>query len=98
MALLLQHTDAWLLYLSILLCMSTSLVSSHSRHYTAPTVPRLTDQFSHVSVDQGLSNFFGEHNIKLINNGSMATLALDKTSGELYIIQVLFFGLIFTEN
>ncbi|XVF44026.1 hypothetical protein PTKIN_Ptkin02bG0087100 [Pterospermum kingtungense] len=59
----------------------TSVVSSHSRHYTTPMVPRLTDLFSHVSVDKGLSNSFGEPNIKLINNGSMATFALDKTSG-----------------
>ncbi|OMO78197.1 Glycoside hydrolase, family 16 [Corchorus capsularis] len=63
-----------------LFCMS-SLVSSHNKHYTTPSVPRLTDLFSHVSIDKGCSYAFGGPNIKLLNNGSMATLSLDKTSG-----------------
>lgn len=56
-------------------------VSSHNRAYAPPSVARLTDLFGHVSVDQGFSTFFGGSNVKRINNGSMATLALDKSSG-----------------
>ncbi|KAK6277081.1 hypothetical protein POUND7_017404, partial [Theobroma cacao] len=74
---ILQH----ILFMSLSMFCMTSVVSSHSRHYTTPSVPRLTDLLSHVSVDTGFSKFFGGPNIKLINNGSMATLALDKTSG-----------------
>ncbi|TYI97694.1 hypothetical protein E1A91_D01G161100v1 [Gossypium mustelinum] len=74
-------------HIILLLCLSlfctTSLVSSHNRHYTTPTVPRLTDLFSHVSVNQSFSNIFGGPNIKILNNGSTATFALDRTSGEL---------------
>ncbi|KAK8582857.1 hypothetical protein V6N13_069625 [Hibiscus sabdariffa] len=70
-----------ILFLGLALFCAASSVSSHSRHYTTPSVPRLTDLFSHVSVNQSFSNFFGGHNIKLLNNGSMVTLALDKTSG-----------------
>uniref|UniRef100_A0A2N9GPP6 Xyloglucan endotransglucosylase/hydrolase n=1 Tax=Fagus sylvatica TaxID=28930 RepID=A0A2N9GPP6_FAGSY len=58
----------------------TVVVSSHSR-YTPPTVAHLTDYFPHVTIDQGFSKFFGGSNIQLISNGSMANLALDKTSG-----------------
>ncbi|XP_021300038.1 probable xyloglucan endotransglucosylase/hydrolase protein 33 [Herrania umbratica] len=74
---ILQHT----LFICLSVFCMTSVASSHSRHYTTPSVPRLTDLLSHVSVDTGFSKFFGGPNIKLINNGSMATLALDKTSG-----------------
>ncbi|GKV22857.1 hypothetical protein SLEP1_g32676 [Rubroshorea leprosula] len=77
MALLQQKT--LLLGLSFF-CM-TFMVSSHSRQYTPPSVPRLTDLFSHVSVDQGFSKAYGLQNIKVFNNGSMATLTLDNSSG-----------------
>ncbi|KAJ0037386.1 hypothetical protein Pint_23010 [Pistacia integerrima] len=61
----------------------TTLVSSNtaSRHYTPPAVAPLTDLFTPLSVDQGFSAFFGGPNIKIINNGSMASIALDKSSG-----------------
>lgn len=62
-------------------CIMIPKVSSHNRAYAAPSVARLTDLFGHVSVDQGFSTFFGGSNVKRINNGSMATLALDKSSG-----------------
>ncbi|TYH31230.1 hypothetical protein ES288_A01G157300v1 [Gossypium darwinii] len=72
-------------HIILLLCLSlfcaTSLVSSHNRHYTTPSVPRLTDLFSHVSVNKSFSNVFGGPNIKILNNGSTATFALDRTSG-----------------
>ncbi|KAL3572272.1 hypothetical protein D5086_026176 [Populus alba] len=66
----------------LVLCM-TAAVSSHSRHsrYTPPNVVRLTDAFSHVSIGQEYSTFFGGSNTKLLNNGSSANLALDKSSG-----------------
>ncbi|XP_021895860.1 probable xyloglucan endotransglucosylase/hydrolase protein 33 [Carica papaya] len=69
-----------LLVLLSLFCMAM-VVSSHDRHYTTPNVTRLTDYFSHVSVNQAFSNFFGGKNIQVISNGSMARLALDKSSG-----------------
>jgi xyloglucan:xyloglucosyl transferase len=66
----------------LVLCM-TAAVSSHSRHsrYTPPNVKRLTDAFTHVSIGQEYSTFFGGSNTKLLNNGSSANLALDKSSG-----------------
>lgn len=78
MALLQENT---LLSLLFLLCMAMS-VSSHNRPYTTPDVPRLTDLFPHVLIDRGLSKFFGAQNIQLLNNGSYANLALDKSSGK----------------
>lgn len=59
----------------------TAEVSSHNRAYTPPSVARLTGLFGHVSLDQGFSTYFGGSNVKRINNGSVATLALDKSSG-----------------
>lgn len=78
MALLQENT----LFFSLLflLCMAIS-VSSHNRPYSPPDVPRLTDLFPHVAVDQGFSKFFGAQNVRLLNNGSYANLALDKSSG-----------------
>ncbi|XP_054825573.1 probable xyloglucan endotransglucosylase/hydrolase protein 33 [Prosopis cineraria] len=70
-------------FLSVLLiffCLALR-VSSHDRHYTAPSVTPLTDSFPHVQVDRGFSKSFGASNIQFLSNGSMATLALDKTSG-----------------
>ncbi|KAF9669216.1 hypothetical protein SADUNF_Sadunf14G0084800 [Salix dunnii] len=66
----------------LVLCMAAS-VSAHSRHshYTPPNVFRLTDVFSHVSIGREYSTFFGGSNTKLLNNGSEANLALDKSSG-----------------
>ncbi|XP_028783709.1 probable xyloglucan endotransglucosylase/hydrolase protein 33 [Neltuma alba] len=67
--------------LMIILCL-VLCVCSHERHYyTAPSVTPLTDSFPHVLVDLWFSKSFGASNIKFLNNGSMATLALDKTSG-----------------
>ncbi|XP_050204645.1 probable xyloglucan endotransglucosylase/hydrolase protein 33 [Mercurialis annua] len=65
-----------------LLCM-TLKVSSHSRHsrYTPPKVTPLTNLFSPVSIPQEFSTSFGASNVKLLNNGSYATLVLDKSSG-----------------
>ena len=65
----------------IVFCM-TIVVSSHSRPYSPPSVAHLTDYFPHVSIDQGFSKSFGGSNIQLISNGSMANLALDKTTGK----------------
>ncbi|KAJ6400910.1 hypothetical protein OIU84_016351 [Salix udensis] len=67
----------------LVLCMAAS-VSAHSRHshYTPPpNVIRLTDVFSRVSIGREYSTFFGGSNTKLLNNGSVANLALDKSSG-----------------
>ncbi|XP_021809690.1 probable xyloglucan endotransglucosylase/hydrolase protein 33 [Prunus avium] len=63
----------------LILCMAV-LVSSHNRYYTIPSVPRLTDAFPRVPISNGFSKAFGGSNIQVIN-GSMATLALDKSSG-----------------
>jgi xyloglucan:xyloglucosyl transferase len=49
--------------------------------YKPPNVERLTDRFSHVSVDQGYYHAFGGSNIRPTNNGSTADLILDKSSG-----------------
>lgn len=65
----------------LFLCMNFKPASSHSRHYTPPSVPSLTDRFERVSIDKSFSPSFGAHNIKLSNNASMATISLDKTSG-----------------
>lgn len=64
----------------LILCCMSLLVSS-DRRYTSPSVPRLTDVFTRVSIDRGFSKVFGGSNIQIIN-GSMATLDLDKNSGE----------------
>ncbi|XP_044494373.1 probable xyloglucan endotransglucosylase/hydrolase protein 33 [Mangifera indica] len=71
-----------LLFCLLLFCL-TPLVFSHSvsRHYTPPSVTPLTNLFTHVLIDEGFSTFFGGSNIKIINNGSMAAIALDKSSG-----------------
>jgi xyloglucan:xyloglucosyl transferase len=82
-----------LLSVLLIFCM-TVLVSSHSR-YTPPTVAHLTDYFPHVTIDQGFSKFFGGSNIQLISNGSMANLALDKTSGEVHYNDALYIKLHF---
>lgn len=72
-----------LLLVSLFSCLLTSsLVSSHSRYYTPPSVSRLTDLFPHVPISNGYSTGFGGSNVKLINNGSMATISLTKESGE----------------
>ncbi|KAL4639132.1 hypothetical protein ACB092_03G195800 [Castanea dentata] len=70
-----------ILFSGLLVFCMTLLVSSHSRPYSPPSVVHLTDYFPHVSIDQGFSKSFGGSNIQLISNGSMANLALDKTSG-----------------
>ncbi|KAF5726750.1 xyloglucan endotransglucosylase/hydrolase protein 33 precursor [Tripterygium wilfordii] len=64
----------------MIFCM-TVVVSSHSKVYTPPGVPHLTDLFSHVSFEQSFSTSFGGSNVKLFNNGSLANLSLDKESG-----------------
>ncbi|KAK3223294.1 hypothetical protein Dsin_010319 [Dipteronia sinensis] len=71
-----------MIYLFFFMMMMTpKLVSSHDRHYSPPSVSRLTDLFPHVLFDHGFSTFFGGSNVKLLNNASMATLSLDKSSG-----------------
>jgi len=59
----------------------TTLVSSHSRPYSPPSVTHITDSFPHVPIESAFSNAFGASNVKFLSNGSMATLALDKISG-----------------
>lgn len=79
-----------ILFSGLLVFCMTLLVSSHSRPYSPPSVVHLTDYFPHVSIDQGFSKSFGGSNIQLISNGSMANLALDKTSGKvLYILWLI---------
>ncbi|KAE9597990.1 putative xyloglucan:xyloglucosyl transferase [Lupinus albus] len=68
-------------HLLIILCLLATLVSPHSRPFTTPTVTRFTDSFPHVKVDSTFSKAFGDSNIQFLNNGSMATIALDKISG-----------------
>ncbi|GAV78751.1 Glyco_hydro_16 domain-containing protein/XET_C domain-containing protein [Cephalotus follicularis] len=68
-----------LLLLLLFFCMA--LLVTSIRQYTPPNVTHLTDLFSHVPFDQGLSTYFGGPNIKLINNGSYANIALDKSTG-----------------
>lgn len=70
---------SWLL---VLILSMASLVSSHNRHYTAPTVARLTDLFPHVSIGQAFNRSFGASNIQLMRDGSVAYLSLNKSSGE----------------
>ncbi|XP_057948917.1 probable xyloglucan endotransglucosylase/hydrolase protein 33 [Malania oleifera] len=79
MALLLQRIPLFLPPL-LFFCLVVD-ASSGSKRYTPPPVPRLTDRFSRVPVDQGFSEFFGGSHIKLMNNGSYANLILDKISG-----------------
>ena len=88
-----------ILYSGLLVFCMTILVSSHSRPYSPPSVAHLTDYFPHVSIDQGFSKSFGGSNIQLISNGSMANLALDKTSGKvLYILWlILIHEIVFSE-
>ncbi|XP_059649004.1 probable xyloglucan endotransglucosylase/hydrolase protein 33 [Cornus florida] len=75
--------DGLLLFtLSLVLCSSnTVLVSSRGAFYTAPTVPHLTDGFSHVSVSEGFSESFGHSNVHPTRNGSGVDLVLNKSSG-----------------
>ncbi|GAA0174308.1 hydrolase [Lithospermum erythrorhizon] len=44
-------------------------------------VERLTDRFSHVSVNKSYNVLFGAQNINMASNGSSADLILDKYSG-----------------
>ncbi|PKI42701.1 hypothetical protein CRG98_036983 [Punica granatum] len=81
---LLQGKCLLLSRLLMLLSSMTPSVSSHSRHYTAPSVTRLTDLFSHVSIDQAFNKVFGASNIQLMSNGSSAYISLNKTSGDVF--------------
>ncbi|QHO03172.1 hypothetical protein HN51_037602 [Arachis hypogaea] len=65
----------------IIICLLSNVVSSRTRPFTAPTVTPLTNSFPRVPIDPNFSNAFGASNIKLLANGTMATLALDKLSG-----------------
>ena len=56
-------------------------VSSRSRVYTPPNVTPLTSSFPRVPIARGFTKTFGASNIQYLFNGSMATLALNKTSG-----------------
>lgn len=71
-----------LVFTSLLVLCLSILVSAHDRRYTTPNVTRLTDLFPHVSISNSFSKAFGAPNIQLIGNGAMATIALDKSSGE----------------
>ncbi|KAG2707520.1 hypothetical protein I3760_05G150800 [Carya illinoinensis] len=73
--------QAKMLFMGLLIFCMALVVSSRNRPYTPPAVAHLTDYFPPVSVDKGFSNFFGGSNIRLLSNGSMASLALDKSSG-----------------
>ncbi|KAF7809283.1 putative xyloglucan endotransglucosylase/hydrolase protein 33 [Senna tora] len=64
----------------LILCLAIG-VSSRNKRYTTPSVTPLTNSFPRVTFDRGFSKAFGASNIRILNNGSMATLALDKTSG-----------------
>ncbi|KAM7251599.1 hypothetical protein ACFE04_023482 [Oxalis oulophora] len=55
--------------------------SARNRAYTPPNVERLTDKFSHFSVNQAFNTYYGASNIKSINNGSYTNIVLNKTSG-----------------
>lgn len=79
--------------LSVLIFSTIVAVSSRGAVYTPPNVERLTDRFSHVSVNRGFSQFFGGSNIHLKNNGTYVDILLDKTTGNLYLI-VSFFMII----
>lgn len=72
-----------MLVMSLLIFCMALVVSSRDRRYTPPTVTHLTDDFPPVSIDKGFSNFYGGSNIKLLSNGSTASLALDKSSGKI---------------
>ncbi|KAG9153454.1 hypothetical protein Leryth_025744 [Lithospermum erythrorhizon] len=56
-------------------------VSSDGAIITPPDVERLTDRFSHVSVNKSYNVLFGAQNINMASNGSSADLILDKYSG-----------------
>ncbi|XP_024024032.1 probable xyloglucan endotransglucosylase/hydrolase protein 33 [Morus notabilis] len=74
--------DKLLIFVLLIFCATTSLSARpRNRQYTPPSVPHLTDLFPHVSISNGFSNIFGAKNFQLTGNGSMATLALDKSSG-----------------
>ena len=70
-----------LLFLALLTLCLTIGVSSHNKSYTTPSVTPLTDSFPRVPIDGAFSKSFGASNIQFLSNGSIATLALDKTSG-----------------
>ncbi|KAJ8759002.1 hypothetical protein K2173_003240 [Erythroxylum novogranatense] len=67
--------------LGVLLLYMSLGVYSHNKYYTPPNVARLTDLFTHVSISERFSTSYGESNVKILSNGSFATLALDKKSG-----------------
>ncbi|CAN0892914.1 Probable xyloglucan endotransglucosylase/hydrolase protein 33 [Linum grandiflorum] len=69
-----------LLYL-LLLAASASQVSSRNTPYTPPNVKRLTDLFVPLTINQGFNTYYGAQHVRQFNNGSFATLSLDKTSG-----------------
>ncbi|CAI0386047.1 unnamed protein product [Linum tenue] len=71
-----------MLLLSLLfLSLAAGVSSSRNRPYTPPNVRRLTDLFGRLTINQGFNTYYGGQNIKQFNNGSFATLSLDKTSG-----------------
>lgn len=75
--------DKLLIFVLLIFCATTSLSARpRNRRYTPPSVPHLTDLFPHVSISNGFSNIFGAKNFQLTGNGSMAALALDKSSGK----------------
>ncbi|PON98932.1 Xyloglucan endotransglucosylase/hydrolase [Trema orientale] len=73
--------DKLLFSVFLVFCMTVLVSSARNRRYTPPSVTHLTDLFPHVPITDGFSNFFGASNTQLTGNGSMATLALNKSSG-----------------
>ncbi|PON59323.1 Xyloglucan endotransglucosylase/hydrolase [Parasponia andersonii] len=73
--------DKLLFSVFLVLCVTVLVSSARNKRYTPPSVTHLTDLFPHVSITDGFSNFFGASNTQLTGHGSMATLALNKSSG-----------------
>lgn len=74
--------DKLVFFVFLILCMTVFVSSARNRRYTPPSVTHLTELFPHISITKEFSNFFGASNIQQTGNGSMATLALDKSSGK----------------
>lgn len=74
-----------LVFFALFILFMSILVSCHSRQYTPPSVTRLTDLFPHVSINNSFSKGFGVSNIQLAGNGFMASLSLDKSSGNITV-------------
>ncbi|XAR48058.1 Xyloglucan:xyloglucosyl transferase [Bertholletia excelsa] len=81
MAFLQQELLSFNLFIFLAMITAVSSRTTHGAFYTPPSVPRLTDLFNRVKIDQGYSEFFGHSNILWMNNGSNVNLSLNKSSG-----------------